>query len=538
YWANLEVRIRNHTREDVVDPSIAFSFDAPTKIRNNYGLVFTPAEEPVTAVEGRLVAERKIIKAGAEQSFRLAVQDGGPGAGQDPDLLPVRFLVDGKIADPPADDEPPTDPTGLAVTGTTPHSVRLAWEASQDNIAVAGYEVAYQRPLSPGPRRRATSGTVVTADPWATVAGLDPETTYSIQVRAVDVSGNTSGWSSAVPATTSAPLPDAGPWDARRAPFVDYTAWPNPKLAEYAQGVIDEFHDERAVIDAFFTGFLVTVPGGDKKVYWGGYRDYGEATSSEFGKDDFAAFRAAHGGKVILSFGGASNAPLEAEETDVQKIVDTYHAIIVNYGISHLDFDFEGAFIHDYAGQERHVAAIAEVLQAHPTLQVSYTLPADGAPGSLEGFNDGGVALLHRLAAAGIRPALLNGMLMEFGQTSPADAYECCVVGLRGMHAQISAAWPQWSDAEVWRRIGACPMYGRHINGKVFTLTNMRQLVDFALDHDLGCVSGWDATRDLNQGRLPECQDLTGNDVSKCTYVEQRSHEFLHVLSAFQPKTS
>lgn len=519
WWANFRVLVSNYSAEDVVDPEISCTFAVPRLIRNNYGLEFTPSDRPTDVVTGRFVVERKIIKAGESQEFTLAMQDGGAGAGTDPTLLPNGFTVDGESAVPPVDNEPPTVPEKLRATGWASHSLQLTWEPSTDNVAVAAYEVDYRTPGG-------EAHTLRTSTPGATVSRLNSLTEYRLRVRAIDVAGNRSELSEEISASTTAPLPDPGDWDAPRAPFVDYTAWPNPKLAEY--GSLSE-------ADAFFTGFLVAQPGGDKKVYWGGYPSLGDAATGDFGKEDMAAFTA-QGGKVILSFGGASNVPLEEVETDVSKIVATYRAILANYGVAHLDFDFEGGFIHNQAGQERHVAAISQVLASQPGLKISYTLPVDGAPGSLVGFNDGGVRLLHLLADAGIQPSLINGMLMEFGQTSPPDAYECCVIALNGMFTQIAAAWPNWDEQKVWRRIGACPMFGRHINRKIFTLDHMRRLVEFARTHNLGCISGWDASRDYNQGRLPECADFNGQDLAKCTYVEQNPFDFSKIISAYRPE--
>lgn len=518
WWATFAVVLTNYSDADVVDPTISFSVDTPRIIQNNYGLVFNASSSPVTRVEGKLVTERKIIPAGGVQEFSVAMQNGGPGAGSDPSMLPIEFTVDDDSANPPDDDEPPTTPAGLRVVATTSHSISLAWEPSTDNVAVGGYEVD----------AKAAGGTTQTSrteTPSSTVGGLTPATAYTIQIRAHDISGNYSGYSRPHTASTSESLPDMGDWDVRRAPFVDYTAWPNPQLAEYGK---------QSGLDGYFAGFLVARPGGDKKVYWGGFEALGEATTSDYGRADFAKFQAT-GGKVVLSFGGASNVPFEAEQTDVSAIVATYKGILANYKVSHVDFDFEGAFIHDYAAQDRHIAAVGQLLEDQSGLKISYTLPVDGAPGSLVGFNYGGARLLLKLADAGIEPSLINGMLMEFGQTAPPDAYDCCVNALNGMFAQISATWTSWSAAKVWRRIGGCPMFGRHINGKAFTLTNQSQLVDFARHHSLGALSGWDATRDYNQGTLPECDNLNGNDVSRCTYVVQPPFGFSKLIATYQP---
>jgi hypothetical protein len=48
------------------------------------------------------------------------------------------------------DTTPPTTPTGLVQTGATPTSVSLAWNASTDNVGVAGYGV-YLNGTTPNP---------------------------------------------------------------------------------------------------------------------------------------------------------------------------------------------------------------------------------------------------------------------------------------------------------------------------------------------------------------------------------------------------
>lgn len=297
--------------------------------------------------------------------------------------------------------------------------------------------------------------------------------------------------------STTEPLPACPAWDVPRSPFIDYTAWPTPQIAAYQQ---------KTGLDGFRVGFLSTQPGGAKKLLWGGSPTVvdaasekslsGDATTSDYGKTDFAAFRKA-GGQVILSFGGASNVPLEAEETDVANIVSAYEGVLGNYPLNYLDFDFEGGFIGNIPALERHTAAIAQIIRGNPGLKLSYTLPVDGAPG-LMGFNPDGVLLLQRLASAGIQPSLINGMSMEFGQGSSTNLFEASVGALNGMFTQIRSIWPSWNESQVWQHIGICPMFGRNNNGKVFTLENMHQLSRFAADRKIGCLSGWDATRDMN----------------------------------------
>ncbi|WP_018752465.1 glycosyl hydrolase family 18 protein [Paenibacillus sanguinis] len=99
----------------------------------------------------------------------------------------------GGTVTPPEDTTPPTTPTGVTVAGQTSTSITLTWQASSDDVGVAGY-VVYRD----GAQAAAVNGTT------ATISGLTPSTTYSFTVVARDAAGNTSPASGAVSATTEA----------------------------------------------------------------------------------------------------------------------------------------------------------------------------------------------------------------------------------------------------------------------------------------------------------------------------------------------
>lgn len=93
------------------------------------------------------------------------------------------------------DTQPPSTPTGLQVTGQASTNITVAWNASTDNVAVAGY---YVRVDGSSSMTYATTGTSYT------VSGLGPNQNHSIAVEAIDTAGNASGWSGSVSATTLA----------------------------------------------------------------------------------------------------------------------------------------------------------------------------------------------------------------------------------------------------------------------------------------------------------------------------------------------
>ena len=100
-----------------------------------------------------------------------------------------------ELAQSSTDTQAPTTPTGLAVTSTSSGAVSLKWNASTDNVAVAGYTV-YR------------NGTAITATGRSTTSYADssvaPSTTYTYTVDAFDAAGNHSAQSSPVSATTGA----------------------------------------------------------------------------------------------------------------------------------------------------------------------------------------------------------------------------------------------------------------------------------------------------------------------------------------------
>jgi chitodextrinase len=92
----------------------------------------------------------------------------------------------------PPDNQPPTTPTGLNITGATPTAISLAWNASKDNVGVAGYDLF---------RNSARVGTTTGTSYMFT--GLDCGTSYTLGVDAVDAAGNVSEHATITAATSS-----------------------------------------------------------------------------------------------------------------------------------------------------------------------------------------------------------------------------------------------------------------------------------------------------------------------------------------------
>ena len=113
---------------------------------------------------------------------------------------------------PCGDTTPPSQPTNLRTTSATTTSLTIAWNAATDNVAVASYDI-YRATTKAG------SATTTTY----TINGLTCGTTYSVGVRAIDTTGNTS--TQATLPTTTSPCAPALTCD-RRFPDASSTGVP------------------------------------------------------------------------------------------------------------------------------------------------------------------------------------------------------------------------------------------------------------------------------------------------------------------------
>jgi chitodextrinase len=93
---------------------------------------------------------------------------------------------------PLLDDQPPMTPTGLNVSGTTTTAISLGWNASPDNVGVAGYDL-----FRNNTRVGSSAGTSYS------FTGLTCGTSYTLGVDEYDAAGNVSGRASITAATSS-----------------------------------------------------------------------------------------------------------------------------------------------------------------------------------------------------------------------------------------------------------------------------------------------------------------------------------------------
>ncbi len=106
------------------------------------------------------------------------------------------------------DKEAPSAPTGLSATPyLSPFKVKLAWNASSDNVGVAGYYV-YRNGSAIG-TAKSFAGKPGGGSTYYYDYAISPNTTYTYEVAAFDSAGNVSAKSSAATATTGSPDTEA-----------------------------------------------------------------------------------------------------------------------------------------------------------------------------------------------------------------------------------------------------------------------------------------------------------------------------------------
>jgi hypothetical protein len=162
-----------------------------------------------------------------------------------------------------SDTTPPSVPTGLTASAASSSQINLTWNASTDNVGVAGYNV-YRN----GNKVASATGT------FFQDAGLAASTTYSYTVAAFDAAGNTSAQSAAASATTSAPSSGGGGIPSALGWFqIPNTAFQSACPPASAFPAIQGQSGCNGVVNAWSGGVADTKR--NRLIFWGGgHHDY------------------------------------------------------------------------------------------------------------------------------------------------------------------------------------------------------------------------------------------------------------------------
>ncbi|HEY2575773.1 MAG TPA: carbohydrate binding domain-containing protein [Streptosporangiaceae bacterium] len=370
----------------------------------------------------------------------------------------------------------PGAPTGLTVTGTTTSSVSLSWTAPSGTVS--GYNV-YQ------------NGTRV-ASPTATsqtVTGLAAGTAYTFTVSAQNSSGE-GPQSAAVQATTPGGGTTGGSFTV--APYADMTNNQEPMLDKAIT---------QAGLKSFTTAFVIgsgcTPIWGDTLPVTNDPTVTGEITKAE-----------QEGATPIVSFGGADGVELAQSCTNLSSLVAAYQSVINTLGVTHIDFDIEGAAIADTATNNLRFEALNQLEASNPSLVVSVTIPTFPT-----GPDFNGDAFLQQAQADGTKISVVNVMAMDYGgsfDTGGADMGTDAVDAAQGTLSFLKTVWP----SATYAMVGVTPMIGQNDDSaEIFTTADAQQLVSFAKSNGLGRLAFWSVDRDQPCGSgvsgLPACSEIT-----------------------------
>ncbi|AJS59949.1 glycosyl hydrolase family 18 protein [Paenibacillus sp. IHBB 10380] len=179
-------------------PTVPGNLSSPSKTSNSVNLSWNASTDNV-GVTGYTVSygNNSVNVAGtsttisglsANTAYTFTVKAKDAAGNQSVASAPLQVTTEAAVVDT----TPPTVPGNLQTTGKSSSSVSLSWNASTDNVGVAGYTVTY------GTTNVNVTGTSTT------ISGLSANTAYTFTVKAKDAAGNVSGASSPLSVTTDA----------------------------------------------------------------------------------------------------------------------------------------------------------------------------------------------------------------------------------------------------------------------------------------------------------------------------------------------
>jgi hypothetical protein len=254
---------------------------------------------------------------------------------------------------------------------------------------------------------------------------------------------------------------------------------------------------ERATGQKYFSLAFIVEGSSACQPSWGGY--YPVSQTPPYALSDIENLRA-EGGDVIISFGGEANSELALSCTNLSQLEAAYQQVITTYGVTHVDFDIEGAAEADLASIARRDEAIAALqaaaAAAGKTLDVSFTLPVLPS-----GLTSDGLAVVHDAIAHGVTLSKVNVMAMDYGDANAPNP-----AGKMGTYAeeaatstesQLATLYPTKTAAQLWSMVGVTPMIGvNDQTDEVLQLSDAQQLLTFAQQKGIGELSMWSSTRD------------------------------------------
>lgn len=289
-------------------------------------------------------------------------------------------------------------------------------------------------------------------------------------------------------------------WPAQvMAPFVDMTAYVSdrefsnngaPNLAEIAKQSETKF---------FNLGFMQAtgVVNGRLNWSWGGFNGLNELTNDQWQYEGIKkAIRELReeGGDVALSFGGLNSGAFWELTQDVTILTNAYQELIEGYGLTRIDLDVEAGAM-DYQHNKANAKAIKKV-QELTGVKVTLTLPVMPT-----GLIQTGLDVLKAYLEEGVDLENINIMTMCYGASVP-DYAKGSIDAVDNTMKQVKDYFKKYAGIDLtteqaYAKLGTTPSVGFENTGHpYFTTEMMKQVVDHAVEKNIGMVSFWSINRD------------------------------------------
>ncbi|KLW85742.1 hypothetical protein SP99_04116 [Enterobacter sp. BIDMC92] len=301
------------------------------------------------------------------------------------------------------------------------------------------------------------------------------------------------------------------------APYVDFTLNAQPDLASLAQN---------QGVNHFTMAFVVSKDAQTCLPTWGtayNINDYAQYSKIK-------ALREV-GGDVMVSIGGANNAPLAASCKNIDDLKQHYYDIVDNLNLNVLDFDIEGTWVADHDSINRRNEAVKAVQDTWKSegrkVGIWYTLPILPT-----GLTAEGLYVLEDAKAKGVELAGVNVMAMDYGNSiCQSDGTEgqnihgkCATSAIENLFSQLKQIFTEKSDAEINAMMGTTPMIGYNdVQGEVFYMSDANLVMQDATERGLGMIGIWSMMRDqpgVPKQVSPEHSGLTEQQASKYAFSE------------------
>lgn len=239
------------------------------------------------------------------------------------------------------------------------------------------------------------------------------------------------------------------------------------------------------------------------------------------------------GGDVMVSIGGANNAPLAASCKNIDDLKQHYYDIVdnLNLNLNVLDFDIEGTWVADHDSINRRNEAVKAVQDTWKSegrkVGIWYTLPILPT-----GLTAEGLYVLEDAKAKGVELAGVNVMAMDYGNSiCQSDGTEgqnihgkCATSAIENLFSQLKQIFTEKSDAEINAMMGTTPMIGYNdVQGEVFYMSDANLVMQDATERGLGMIGIWSMMRDqpgVSKQVSPEHSGLTEQQASKYVFSE------------------